>query len=108
MPECDLGWVMDMNAALVQLYQKSERNGGRVPFVVVIRFNPDECDTCRVSLDERIDQIASRINDHITVSTPDPNDPRPCVEYWYYHTKCSSHVHWARQSADAVHVTKVV
>ena len=39
--ECDVAWAVDMNTALVQLYQKCGYNGGMVPHVILLRFNPD-------------------------------------------------------------------
>ena len=104
-PECDLGWVMDMNAALITLYRDHAYNDGKVPHLVVVRFNPDECDESNVSLDDRISVVADRVNYYLTVDTSELGSSLlPLLEYHYYHSKCHGHITWARRNEDSVRV----
>jgi hypothetical protein len=104
-PQCDLGWVMDMNAALISLYRDNAYNEGNVPHVVVIRFNPDECDTQRVSLDDRVSVVAERVNYYLTVDISRLGCSfLPLLEYHYYHSKCRPHIALAESSKESVRV----
>jgi len=101
-PECDLGFIMDINHCINHLFASHGYNDGKVPHHVVLRMNPDECDRMYISLEDRVDQIAERINHYLKV----PLDPTSCpvLEYHYYHTKCSRHISYARTNPDSVHV----
>ena len=105
-PECDLGWVMDMVAALNDLFKANGYNGGKVPFVVVLRFNPDECDTQRVSLDDRVAVVAKRINHYLKMDITPEDAMVPWIEYHFYHTKCYPHIQYAEAKQDAVRVVR--
>jgi hypothetical protein len=105
-PECDLGFVMDIHACVVRLFAENAYNEGRVPQHIVIRFNPDECDRMRISLDKRIERIAERINYHL--NAPYEDATCPILEYHYYHTKCARHIEYAASNPEAVRVNLVV
>jgi hypothetical protein len=104
--ECDLGWVMDMNSALIRLFQKNNYNDMKMPHLFVIRFNPDEYDGGKVSLDDRIKNVAKRIRFYLNCDLTDFDSSVPTVEYHYYHTKCNFHINYARSSL-AVNVLKI-
>lgn len=101
-PECDLGWVMDMTAAIVDLYRANGYNEGNVPHVIVVRFNPDECDVQRVGFEERLEVVAERVRHYMTADLS--CDARPILEYHFYHSKCQRHKDWALANPEAVRV----
>jgi hypothetical protein len=101
-PECDLGWIMDMNSAIVQLFQKNSLNGGRVPLVSLVRFNPDEYDGPRTSLDQRIGVISARINYLLKRPIDEFCALRPEVEFHYYHSKCVDKLDYIRSNPTSV------
>lgn len=98
-PECDLGWIMDMNAALVAL------NGGRLINLYVIRWNPDGSDTTKLCLDDRVAHVASRVNHFNAMDLCDADPRRPTVEYHFYHTKCWRHIEYALEQQGAITVS---
>ena len=102
--ECDLGWIMDLNAAIVTIYRGRNMNYGNVPHFLVLRFNPDEYDGGNVSLDTRIDCIGGRVNELMTCDLSWKEAHHPYIEYHYYHTKCADKIQWAKQNPDAVRV----
>ena len=75
---------------------------------IVLRFNPDECDRVRVSLDTRIEKVSERINYYLDAPLGDATCPIPILEYHYYHTKCAAHIDYAKSNSDAVRVDRVV
>ena len=98
-PECDMGWIMDMTAALVTL------NSGRLVHMYVIRWNPDESDTTKLCLDDRVAHVAGRVNHFNTLDLRDADPRRPTVEYHFYHSKCRRHIEYALQHPEAVDVS---
>ena len=106
---CDLAWVIDMNSSIINLWRENNYNDGKLPHVFVIRFNPEKCDRMDVDLDDRIEQIAKRITYYLTVDLSTIDSPeRPFLEFWYYHTKCFGHIHFAESRPNVVNVCKVV
>ena len=108
MPECDMGFIMDIYSSIVQLFAANGFNDGKVPHYIVLRFNPDECDRVRVSLDTRIEKVSERINYYLDAPLGDATCPIPILEYHYYHTKCAAHIDYAKSNSDAVRVDRVV
>jgi hypothetical protein len=106
-PECDFGWMMDMVAALNKLYSDGEWNDGRVPYVHVFRFNPDEYDKGTVSLDSRVQALSGRIHDVLRMEIDDDLCLVPSVEFMYYHTKCNHHVDFALKHPNSARVLHV-
>ena len=104
-PECDFGWVMDMVSTIVELYRRSNFNGGRVPHIFVIRWNPDEYDGGHVLLRDRIATAAQRINHYLMCDLAPYTPGIPHIEYHFYHTKCQAHIDWAKSQVDAARVT---
>jgi len=91
-PECDFGWVMDVTAALAALYQRHGWNEGRVPRVHVVRWNPDEYD--------RVRRVGRRVTGLFEAACDD-DDPRPRIDYFFYHSKCRGHIEYAMTHPDA-------
>ena len=104
---CDFGWAMDMVASLVELYRDHGWNGGKVPRITILRWNPDEYDGGRVALDNRIETLAARINALLTCDvSPGEDFPLPQIEYYYYHSKCEAHIEFAASHPDAARVIR--
>jgi len=103
-PECDFGWAMDMVHCLVQLYRERGRNGGRVPHIVLLRYNPDEYDGGRVTEEERLCLLVERIVHHSTRAIPPTDAPVPEIEYYFYHSKCDHFVSHAQRQVGAARV----
>ena len=103
-PNCDFGWIMDMVVALNKLYSDGDWNHQRVPYVHVFRFNPDEYDCGKVSLESRLDFLSDRINKVLHMKIDPVMALVPSVEYMYYHSKCASHINFAKQHPDSIKV----
>lgn len=95
-PSCDHGWMMDMVVALNKLYADAGRNAGRVPYVHILRFNPDEYDGGVVSLEDRVSWVASRVDAVFQMDLDEDAFFLPSVEYCFYHSKCSPHIDFAK------------
>ena len=102
--ECDFGWMMDMVVALNELYSANGWNEGRVPYVHIVRMNPDEYDGGNVSLESRIAFVASRINEVFQMEVDPLACLLPTVEYMYYHSKCQPHIDFAKGIPDSIRV----
>jgi hypothetical protein len=108
-PECEMGFVADIHASLIKLYADNGYNDNRVPYLIVLRFNPDECDRLRASLEERVAALAVRVNYYLTVSSETlASAYRPLIEYMYYHSKCADHIAHARAHPEAVCVVREI
>jgi hypothetical protein len=107
-PECDAGWMTDMTVSLTALYQQ---RGGNAPYIFFLRFNPDERDgkRARVSLDDRIQRVADRVNE-IRDMQDFAGLPRgvPMVEYYFYHSKCADMIFYTVNHPDAFKVLRVL
>lgn len=103
-PVCDFGWMMDMVVALSTLYAEGGWNEGRVPYVHIFRMNPDEYDGGMVSLESRIASLSNRIHEVFEMDVDATTCLLPAVEYLYYHTKCHSHIDFAKGNPDSIRV----
>ena len=102
-----------MHSAVIQVYRENNYNEGKVPFFTVIRWNPDEYDKARVSVEDRVRAVSARVNELNTVALPGtgpvPGDNEadiavPRVEYHYYHTNGYKHIEHALEQKGAIKV----
>jgi hypothetical protein len=113
LPECDASWMTDMAESLVALYSRNKYGQGEAPRVFVLRFNPDERDAHRkaISLEKRIHMVAERVRNLCALSRQDLHRFKfgvPNVEYYFYHSKCSDMIQYARSKPDHLNVVRVV
>ena len=69
-----------------------------------LRFNPDEYDKGKISLDERIEVLSKRINELLELDVTGICPLRPIVEYYYYHTKGEHHIKAVIDNPDCFNV----
>lgn len=79
---CELGKMHDQFVSWQTLI-------GPVP-VFYIRFNPDEFDGERTTVEHRISTVAQRVNELLTMDVEMYSPLVPHVEFFYYHS-CSQH-----------------
>ena len=91
--ECEIGKMHDQFVSWQTLL-------GLVP-VFYIKFNPDEYDGERIELDDRLEHIANRIDELLTIDVSKYSKLVPHVEYWYYHSKASHHINAVKKASDS-------
>lgn len=73
-----------------------------VPFIFIIRWNPDEMDQgTSISLEDRIQCIADRINYYIDCDKVGFKPGVVHVEYHFYHSKCRDKIEYAKNNSDS-------
>ena len=90
---CELGKMHDQFVAWQTLI-------GCVP-VFYVRFNPDEFDGGRISLDDRVCAVARRVNELLTMDVSECSSLVPHVEFHYYHSSAQHHMDGVRGAPDS-------
>ena len=98
---CELGKLWDQTVAVKRLLGEHAR-------VFMVRFNPDEYDGGRVTLDERVRAAAALVNELIATDVSAYDAMAPHVWYMYYHSKSMHLMDAARARPDAVHVVSAL
>ena len=90
---CELGKMHDQFVSWQTLV-------GCVP-VFYVRFNPNEFDGERVSLEDRIIFAARRVNTLLTMDVTHWSPLVPYVEFLYYHSNAKHHINAVRCASDS-------
>ena len=90
---CELGKMHDQFVAWQKLV-------GCVP-VFYVRFNPDEFDGERTSLEDRVHTVARRVNKLLTMDVTDYTSLVPHVEFFYYHSNAQHHIDGVKSAPDS-------
>ena len=94
---CELGKLWDQTVAAKALL-------GERTTVFMIRVNPDGYDGARVTLKQRAEVVAAKLNDLIVrpLGEYDPKIPHLC--YYFYHSKAQFHIDAARSHPESVQI----
>ena len=99
-PSCDAGKISNQVMALHKLCGASTR-------IFFIRFNPDEFDGGRVSLDERIAHVGAHCKWLLEDGWRQFEPEAPHVAFYYYHSKCAKHIDYIRANPNAFHMFRI-
>ena len=91
--ECEVGKMYDQFVAWQTLL-------GCVS-VFYVRFNPDEYDGTKTSVDERVEAVARRVGYLLTMDITGYSTLAPHVEFHYYHSKAEKHVDAVRHAPES-------
>ena len=69
--------------------------------VFYVRFNPDEFDGGRICMDDRINTVAQRINELLTMDVTSYSSLVPHVEFFYYHSSAQHHIDGVKNAPDS-------
>lgn len=100
LPECELkktdsaGWGVDMSSE-------------HLP-TIMIRFNPNEYDRRRISLDQRCDMLVSKLNELFRCDIRGFSRLHTNIIYMYYHTKAQAHIEASKNAAGSLKVIEII
>ena len=99
-PSCDAAKISDQTIALHKLCGASTR-------IFFVRFNPDEYDGGRVSLDARIADVGAQCKWLLEEGWRSFEPEAPHVSFHYYHSKCAKHIDYIRANPNAFHMFRI-
>lgn len=93
--ECESGKIWDQTVALKRLCGETTR-------IFVVRFNPDEFDGARTSLNARIAAVGAHVKWLLEEGwRMFENAAVPHVSFHYYHSKCAFHIDYIRNHPES-------
>jgi hypothetical protein len=93
--ECETGKMWDQTVALKKLCGEDVR-------VFFVRFNPDEYDGARSTLEQRVASVGAHCKWILSDGWREFESAAvPHVSYHYYHSKCNFHIEYVRARPDS-------
>jgi hypothetical protein len=75
---------------------------------VIVRFNPNEYDKRRISLDRRCDALVSKLNELFRCDMRGFSPLGTNIIYMYYHTNAQHHIEAAKNASGSLKVIDII